>query len=99
MQQRLLRIGEELAHLDTVFTGMNQLQIELEDLALQVNNFDAFHKDVDRVDADLLVSLTLTHHFYQLLFQWKRSLRFYLVKNFDGTFLKIEFVLKRSTWI
>ena len=56
VQNRLRRIGEELIRLDAVFSGMKQLQVELEEFSLQVANFDSFHKDVDRVDADLLVS-------------------------------------------
>lgn len=48
---------------------MNQLQVELEDLSLQVANFDAFHKDVDRVDADLLVSLASNYYLNQS-FAW-----------------------------
>ena len=69
MQSRLHRISEELTYLDTVVTGMNQLQVELEDLSLQVANFDAFHKDVDRVDADLLVSLASNYYLNQS-FAW-----------------------------
>ena len=72
MQNRLHRITEELSFFDAVVDSMNQLQVQLENLCAQVTNFDAFHKDVDLVDADLLVSFIpiVTPHWMFIEYDW-----------------------------
>jgi hypothetical protein len=52
------RIAEEANYFDAVLDSMNQVQNGLESLLAEINGFDAFDSQVERVDQELAVSDT-----------------------------------------
>ena len=53
------RIAEEANYFDAVLDSMNQVQNALEALLAEINGFDAFDSQVERVEQELAVSRTL----------------------------------------
>jgi len=56
VQSRVRRIAEEANYFDAVLDSMNQVQNGLESLLAEINGFDAFDSQVERVDQELVVS-------------------------------------------